>query len=101
MPWSRKWKPTPVFLAWKIPWTEEPEGLDPWDCKESDTTEQSCMHAFNSEEIQKNCNSINQSSLLKTQYIPRGTSLTSKRLYISGIFLDEFQNQLWEFFIIS
>ena len=26
-------------LAWKIPWTEEPRGLHPWDCKESDTTE--------------------------------------------------------------
>ena len=22
-----KWQPTPVFLAWKIPWTEEPGGL--------------------------------------------------------------------------
>ena len=22
-PWSRKWQPTPVFLAWEIPWTEE------------------------------------------------------------------------------
>ena len=26
-PWSRKWPPTPVFLAWKIQWTEEPGGL--------------------------------------------------------------------------
>ena len=26
-PWRRKWQPTPVFLAWKIPWTEEPGGL--------------------------------------------------------------------------
>ena len=23
MPWSRKWQPTLVFLAWKTPWTEE------------------------------------------------------------------------------
>ena len=23
IPWSRKWQPTPVFLAWEIPWTEE------------------------------------------------------------------------------
>ena len=21
-PWRRKWQPTPVFLAWEIPWTE-------------------------------------------------------------------------------
>ena len=28
-------------LAWKIPWTEEPDRLySPWGCKESDTTEQ-------------------------------------------------------------
>ena len=26
--WSRKWQPTPVFfLTWRIPWTEEPGGL--------------------------------------------------------------------------
>ena len=29
------------ILAWKTPWTEEPEGLlSPWGCKESDMTEQ-------------------------------------------------------------
>ena len=27
-------------LAWKIPWTEEPGGLQPWGRYESDTTEQ-------------------------------------------------------------
>ena len=27
IPWRRKWQPTPVFLAWKIPWTEEPGRL--------------------------------------------------------------------------
>ena len=37
MPWRRKWQPTPVFLAWEIPWKwkslagHSPEGL-----KESD-----------------------------------------------------------------
>ena len=25
--WRRQWYPTPVTLAWKIPWTEEPGGL--------------------------------------------------------------------------
>ena len=24
IPWRRSWPPTPVFLAWRIPWTEEP-----------------------------------------------------------------------------
>ena len=36
-PWKREWQPTPEFLAWRIPWTEEPDG--PRGCKESDTTE--------------------------------------------------------------
>ena len=27
------------ILAWRIPWTEEPGGLSPWDHKELDTTE--------------------------------------------------------------
>ena len=26
-------------LAWKMPWTEEPGGLQSWDCKESEVTE--------------------------------------------------------------
>ena len=27
IPWRRTWQPTPVFLAWTIPWTDEPGGL--------------------------------------------------------------------------
>ena len=26
-PWRRVWQPTPGFLAWRIPWTEEPGRL--------------------------------------------------------------------------
>ena len=29
----------PSVLAWKIPWTEEPGGLSPQGCEESDTAE--------------------------------------------------------------
>ena len=25
--WRRAWQPTPVFLAWRIPWIAEPGGL--------------------------------------------------------------------------
>ena len=35
---ERKWQPTPVFLPWGIPWTEEPGGLHPWGVKELDVT---------------------------------------------------------------
>jgi len=27
------------ILAWRIPWTEEPDRLATWDCKESDMIE--------------------------------------------------------------
>ena len=39
------------ILAWRIPWTEEPDGLHPMGHKESDTTEETahlvhtCTHA--------------------------------------------------------
>ena len=36
IPWSRKWQPTPIFLSG---WVEEPGGCSPWDCKESDMTD--------------------------------------------------------------
>ena len=26
------------ILAWKIPWTEEPDGYSPWGCKELEMT---------------------------------------------------------------
>ena len=26
-PWRRAWQPIPVFLPWRIPWTEEPDRL--------------------------------------------------------------------------
>ena len=36
---------TPVFLPRGFPWTEEPDGLQPWGRKQSDTTE-ATQHAF-------------------------------------------------------
>jgi len=27
IPWRREWQSTPVFFSWRIPWTEEPGGL--------------------------------------------------------------------------
>jgi len=27
------------ILAWRIPWTEEPGGLQSWGCKQSDMTQ--------------------------------------------------------------
>ena len=39
IPWSRKW-PAPVFLPGKFHGQRSLVGYSPWDCKESDTTEQ-------------------------------------------------------------
>ena len=38
--WRGKWQPTPVFLPWRIPWTEDPGcAISPRDHKELDATE--------------------------------------------------------------
>ena len=34
------------ILVWRIPWTEEPGGLQSMGCKEVDMTEQLSMHAW-------------------------------------------------------
>ena len=34
------------ILAWRSPWTEEPGGYSPLDCKESDTTEGLTLSLF-------------------------------------------------------
>ena len=40
MPWSRKWQPTPVFLAENSCGQRSLAGYSPWACKESEATEQ-------------------------------------------------------------
>ena len=54
-PWVRrrwKWQPTPVFLLRKVPWTEEPCGLQSLGRKESDMMEQlRTTHIFLSPEL--------------------------------------------------
>ena len=37
--WRRKWQPTPVLLPGKFHGMKSLVGYNPWDCKESDTTE--------------------------------------------------------------
>ena len=40
IPWRREWQPTPVFLPEKSHGQRSLVDFGPWDCKESDTTEQ-------------------------------------------------------------
>ena len=53
--WRRKWQPTPVFLAWKIPLTEEPGGPlfmgwqrvgHDWACKHTPIIVQAFLEKF-------------------------------------------------------
>ena len=39
IPWTTVWQPTSVFLPGESPWTDEPGGLQPIGCKQSDMTE--------------------------------------------------------------
>ena len=43
---ARKWQPTYSILAWKIPWAEEPEGLQSKGLQELDTTQRLNHHKF-------------------------------------------------------
>ena len=45
IPWRRKWQPTPVFSPGESYEQKNLEGYSPRGCKESDTTEYTCMHA--------------------------------------------------------
>ena len=49
------------IFAWKASWTEEPGGLHPWGCKESDMTEDSYTHRFLPEETNYIYSSVTQS----------------------------------------
>ena len=44
IPWRRKWQPALVFLAWKIPWTEEPGGPSFIGWQRVDMTEHAHTH---------------------------------------------------------
>jgi len=39
IPWSRKWKPTPIFLPVKFHGQRSLVGYSPWGCRESDMTQ--------------------------------------------------------------
>ena len=59
------------FLAWRIPWTEEPGGLySPWGRKVSDTTERSTLSPFFTSRFQSPTFQL-QSGNRKTASAPR------------------------------
>ena len=44
--WRREWVPTTVFLPGEFHRLKSLAGYSPRDCKESEMTEQLCMHFF-------------------------------------------------------
>ena len=49
IPWRRKWQPTPVFLAWIIPWTEEPgklQSMGSQKVRRDSATEHACTESL-------------------------------------------------------
>ena len=48
IPWTRKWQPTPVFLAGKFHRQRSLADYSPWSCKESDTTGHTHTHTRHS-----------------------------------------------------
>ena len=46
IPWRREWQPTLVSLPGKFHGQRSLAGYSPWDCKESDTTEQLTLYIF-------------------------------------------------------
>ena len=44
IPWRRKWRPTPKFLAGKFHGQRSLVGYSSWDCKESDETGHTHTH---------------------------------------------------------
>ena len=56
------------ILAWKIPWTEKPHGLQPLGSQESDMTEQLSTHTYsNSKKKKTDLGKISQNHFLLQQ----------------------------------
>ena len=57
IPWRRKWQSTPVLLPGKSHGWRSLAGYSPWDCKESDTTEQLHSLCFGQKHIDQSTGS--------------------------------------------
>ena len=60
------------ILAWKIPWTQEPGGLNPRGPKERNTTERLSI-AYKLNNRCKMCNSEYSVLVLSTHHVPGNT----------------------------
>ena len=51
IPWRREWQPTPVFLPGESHEQRSLVGYNPWDLRESDTTEQLTLTSLSDKEF--------------------------------------------------
>ena len=65
-----------IILAWRIPWTEEPRKLSPWDCKEMDTTEHNMWLLYHFTAFQGLSYSICEMGIVKLNICQRGSLTT-------------------------
>jgi len=49
--WRREWQPTPVFLPGEFHGQRSLVDYSPWDCKESDMTEQLTLRYFKNKSL--------------------------------------------------
>ena len=70
------------IFAWIIPWTEEPGGLQPWGCRELDTTEQ-----LENEEIHFNMSFTDFETYQKigNSYVPSALDVDNTCLDIDSV----------------
>ena len=83
------------ILAWRIPWTEEPGGLQSMGLQESDTTEQlkpppPCICLTDSLCCTEEANtmlSINYTTIRNSSFEDRESALISRRYGVPGFFI--------------
>ena len=53
IPWRRKWPPYSSILAWRIPWTEEPGGLQSIGSQSRTQLKRLSLYTYTSDNLQK------------------------------------------------
>ena len=79
-PWRREWLPDSYILAWRIPWTKDPGGLESMGCKESDWVTDTFIHT-NKELRLVNTTHISPSAKEKKKIVHQATITKYTKLF--------------------
>ena len=82
------------ILAWKIPWTEKPGGWEPWDHKQSDTTEQLNIYTYIYTYTGQRTFSQNMKKILTAQEEDKKKNIEKWAKYLNRHFIKENYKQL-------